>query len=176
MFPLSPHLAALGLMIYMILDRAVVLHPGGNEGMGSPRNRGRLGAGGLSIHSFFDGMAIGLAFQASTSAGVIVAIAVLVHDFSDGINTVSLVLKDSGTRGQALRWLLVDAAAPLLGVSSTLLFNLTRKYPWFGAGDLLRFLSLYRRERSLARKLPQPPNKVDYLHDTPWCCRPLCGD
>jgi zinc transporter ZupT len=142
-------LVALGLMIYMILDRAVVLHPGGNEGMGSPRNRGRLGAGGLSIHSFFDGMAIGLAFQASTSAGVIVAIAVLVHDFSDGINTVSLVLKDSGTRGQAIRWLLVDAAAPLLGVSSTLLFTLPEStlglvlalfsgfFLYIGASDLL---------------------------------------
>jgi zinc transporter ZupT len=101
----------------------VVLHQGGNEGMGGPRVRGRLGAGSLAIHSVIDSMAIGLAFQVSTSVGVVVAIAVLVHDFSDGINTVNLVLKNSGTGREALRWLLVDAAAPLLGVLSTLLFT-----------------------------------------------------
>jgi zinc transporter ZupT len=142
-------LAALGFMTYMMLDRVVVLHQGGNEGMGGPRVRGRLGAGSLAIHSVIDGMAIGLAFQVSTSVGVVVAIAVLVHDFSDGINTVNLVLKNSGTGQEALRWLLVDAAAPLLGVSSTLLFTLPESFLglvlalfsgfflYIGASDLL---------------------------------------
>jgi ZIP family zinc transporter len=49
---------------------------------------------------------------------------VLTHDFSDGINTMSIVLKNRGDRRGAFRWLLLDAAAPALGVFSTLLFTL----------------------------------------------------
>src|SRR5690349_20189993 len=82
-----------------------------------------LGAGSLSIHSFLDGVAIGLAFQVSAAVGAIVTIAVLTHDFSDGINTVNLILKDEGKRKLAFRWLMVDAVAPVLGAASTLLFS-----------------------------------------------------
>lgn len=117
-------ITAAGFMLYMILDRIVVLHTGGDEGMGHKRRRGRLGAGSMSIHSFLDGVAIGLAFQVSASVGAVVAIAVLVHDFSDGINTVNLVLKNRGTHREALRWLIVDAVAPMLGIICTMLFVL----------------------------------------------------
>ena len=75
-----------------------------------------MGAGSLSFHSFIDGMAIGLAFQVSTAVGAIVTTAVLVHDFSDGINTISLILKNGGSKKEALKWLFVDAAAPVLGI------------------------------------------------------------
>ena len=51
-------------------------------------------------------MAIGLAFQASRAVGIVVTIAVLTHDFSDGINTMNVVLKNRGNRRVAFRWLL----------------------------------------------------------------------
>src|SRR5678809_947038 len=82
--------------------------------------RGTIGAATLSLHSFLDGLGIGLAFQASSAVGIAVAIAVLAHDFSDGINTVHMVLKHSGERARALRWLLWDAIAPALGVIATM--------------------------------------------------------
>ena len=44
----------------------------------------------------------------------------LIHDFSDGINTVNLVLKNGGTRKEAFRWLLTDACAPIVGAALTL--------------------------------------------------------
>jgi zinc transporter ZupT len=146
---LTTSVAAAGFLLYMILDRAVVLHTGADEGMGQSRRRGLLGAGSLSIHSFLDGVAIGLAFQVSNAVGAIVAVAVLVHDFSDGINTVSLVLKNAGTRRQALGWLSLDALAPVVGVSSTLFFTLPQAslglvlaafcgfFLYIGASDLL---------------------------------------
>lgn len=146
---LATSVAALGFMLYMVLDRSVVLHTGGDEGMGQSRRRGFLGAGSLSIHSFLDGAAIGLAFQVSASVGAVVAIAVLVHDFSDGINTVNLVLKNGGSRPEAFRWLSLDAAAPVVGVASTLFFTLPQTtlgimlaafcgfFLYIGASDLL---------------------------------------
>ncbi len=113
---------ALGFMVYMVLDRLIVLH---SDQEGSfHEHKGKLGAGSLSFHSFLDGLAIGLAFQVSAAVGGIVAIAVLVHDYSDGINTVSFILKNGGSKTQALKWLAVDAIAPVVGVISTLFFSL----------------------------------------------------
>lgn len=142
---------ALGFVVYMILDRFVVLHSHASEGgqAGTTTHRGKLGAGSLSVHSFLDGMAIGLAFQVSAAVGGIVAVAVLVHDFSDGVNTVNLILKNGGTRSAAFRWLLVDAIAPLAGVVATLFFSLPEQalgivlavfcgfFLYIGASDLL---------------------------------------
>ena len=53
-----------------------------------------------------------------------VAVAVLTHDFSDGINTTNLVLKNRGTPSSALRWLLLDGLAPVIGVASTFYLRL----------------------------------------------------
>jgi zinc transporter ZupT len=104
--------SAVGFLGYVVLDRIKWL-----------RKKLGAGAGSLSAHSLIDGVAIGLAFQASRSAGMVVTIAVLIHDFSDGVNTSSVVLKDSGDRRQAMRWLWADALAPGLGIASTLCFS-----------------------------------------------------
>lgn len=138
---------ALGFLLYLFLDRVAILHAHADEhGHGE---RGVLGAGSLSLHSFLDGAAIGLAFQVSPAVGAIVAAAVLVHDFSDGINTVNLVVKNGGSRAAALRWLAADALAPVLGIASTLFFSLPASalgiilalfcgfFIYIGASDLL---------------------------------------
>jgi len=147
-------IVALGFLIYLVLDRVVFLHAHDYEGHehGSEQaheSRGILGAGSLSIHSFLDGVAIGLAFQVSAAIGAIVAVAVLTHDFSDGINTVNLILKNKGERKNAFRWLIVDAAAPVLGAASTLFFHLPEQilsivlalfagfFLYIGASDLI---------------------------------------
>jgi len=130
---LIPTVIALGFLTYLVLDRLVFLHAhahdeGHEHDLSAPESahvsRGTLGASSLSIHSFLDGVAIGLAFQVSTAVGAVVAIAVLAHDFSDGINTVNLVLKNDGESHRALRWLAVDAVAPVLGVIATMFFAL----------------------------------------------------
>ena len=116
-------LVAIGFVAYMILDRTVAPH--GHKGERTERlwQRGALGAASLSLHSFLDGFAIGLAFQVSTSVGAIVAAAVLAHDFSDGINTVGVVLNRRGGSRSAFGWLLIDAVAPVVGAASTLVLR-----------------------------------------------------
>jgi len=146
---------AAGFLVFMLLSRTFLLHPHANHeeheehpGVGESQ-AGNLGAISLSIHSFLDGVGIGLAFQVSASVGLIVAAAVLAHDFSDGINTVSFILKHKGNTKRAFGWLLVDALAPFLGVVSTLFFSLPEKelglvlalfcgfFFYIGASDLL---------------------------------------
>lgn len=108
---------ALGFVGFMILDRTFLSCHHHNDNCENQNHRGQLGAGSLSLHSFIDGLAVGLAFQVSVSVGLIVAIAVLTHNFSDGINTVGLILKNGGTKRQAFRWLAIDALAPVLGIT-----------------------------------------------------------
>jgi zinc transporter ZupT len=129
----------LSFMLYLVLDRIKLLHrdtPNGvhphrdeSDGVHAHREQqAMLGAGSFSAHSFLDGVAIGVAFQASAAVGGIVTMAVLTHDFSDGINTVNVVLKNGGTRRLAMRWLLMDALAPAAGVASTLFFTVPRDF------------------------------------------------
>jgi len=119
-------LIAVGFAIFMILDRILEIHAhGSDENCHNNKHRGFHGAGTLAIHSLLDGIGIGLAFQASLQIGIIVAAAVLVHDFSDGINTVNYILKTKGHSKTAFWWLIIDALAPVLGVASTYFFTLS---------------------------------------------------
>lgn len=76
---------------------------------------GALGALAMGGHVFLDGLALGVAFKVSSDLGVAVFIALLVHAFSDGLNTVSFLIK-SGAWGKKGIWLLgVDALARISG-------------------------------------------------------------
>lgn len=141
-------LSALGFFAYTLVDRWMLLHSHDGD---QHRNetRGWIGAGSLSAHSVLDGFAIGVGFQASRVVGLTVAIAVLVHDFSDGLNTVNVVVTNGGKRKVALRWLLLDAVAPMIGAGISLLFIFPKDdlslvlavfagfFLYIGASDLL---------------------------------------
>ena len=148
----TPLFIALGFVAYMLLDRLIFFHAQHDAHHHTEQEHshsGFLGAGSLSLHSFLDGLAIGLSFQVSSAVGLIVTAAVLTHDFSDGINTVSMVLKGGGTRKNAITWLLIDAVAPVVGIFSTVFFTLSSDtlasllaifcgfFIYIGASDLL---------------------------------------
>lgn len=134
--------SASGFLFYLILDRVMLFH-------GDAVPRGGLAAAMLCVHSLMDGVSVGLAFQTSRQIGIMVAIAVLTHDFSDGINTMNMVLKGRGGRAYALRWLIVDALAPVAGIISTVFFTMPRDafglalalfagfFLYIGASDLI---------------------------------------
>jgi zinc transporter ZupT len=100
----------------------------------TPGGQGVVGAGNgylailpplsLVLHSVLDGLAIGLAFQAGTSVGLVVLLAVLAHDFADGMNVVTLALE--ATRGErpAVALLILDAIAPPAGAALSVLFTI----------------------------------------------------
>ncbi|HET8575007.1 MAG TPA: ZIP family metal transporter [Candidatus Paceibacterota bacterium] len=118
-------MTVLGFVVYLILDRSIFLQGHHKHGHDTHKEtdhqsrRGKAGALSLSLHSFLDGIGIGLAFHISPAVGAIIAAAVLTHDFSDGINTVNMILKHKGGRRSAFWWLVLDASTPVLGVLST---------------------------------------------------------
>ncbi|HKD34383.1 MAG TPA: ZIP family metal transporter [Gaiellaceae bacterium] len=143
-------LVGAGFLLFFLAERLLVLHHRDEAEQARAHAKvGALGAAGLSIHSFIDGLGIGLAFHLGTATGLLVFLAVVTHDFADGLNTVNFVLRQSGERSQAIRWLAADAIAPFLGaltgvfigVSDRTLGQLLAVYAGFflymGATDLL---------------------------------------
>jgi len=72
---------------------------------------GFLAASGLVGHSVMDGFAIGAAFQAGSSVGIVVAVAVIAHDFADGFNTYTIATLYGNNRRRAITLLAADAMA-----------------------------------------------------------------
>jgi zinc transporter ZupT len=89
---------------------------------------GPIGSGSLILHSFLDGLAIGIAFQADLATGVLIAIAVLTHNVTDGINNVVLMLKNHQPKKRALYFLLTGALAPTLGILATSFISIPENY------------------------------------------------
>lgn len=142
---ITPALIAIvaGFLTIHILEKLAVIHHAHEEEYADHKHPtvGLIGASGLSFHSFLDGVGIGLGFQVSPHIGLLIAIAVIAHDFSDGLNTVLLMLVNKNTTKKALLLLLVDALTPILGVLFTRLFSIPNHllvlYLGFFAGFLL---------------------------------------
>ncbi|WP_055491593.1 ZIP family metal transporter [Streptomyces sp. TP-A0356] len=84
-----------------------------------------LAAGAAMVgHSAMDGVAIGAAFQVGEGMAAAVAVAVIAHDFADGFNTYTITSLYGNARRKAVTMLVADAAAPVLGASSTLAFTI----------------------------------------------------
>ena len=145
-------LVGAGFVFFFVAERALVLHHRDDaEHIHAHAQVGALGAAGLSLHSFIDGLGIGLAFGLSTETGLLVFLAVVAHDFADGLNTVGFVLRQSGDRRRAIRWLVVDAIAPLAGRDRRLDPLDLGGEPRRAAGRVRRLLPLHGRHR------PAPP-------------------
>jgi len=89
----------------------------GHDHKHSANVAGGLGAVAMGGHVFLDGLALAIAFKVSNQLGIAVFIALLVHAFSDGLNTVSLLIK-SGHWSKNAKWLIgVDTVARISGAT-----------------------------------------------------------
>ncbi|MFJ8046370.1 ZIP family metal transporter [Kitasatospora sp. NPDC096147] len=152
---------AAGFLVIHVVERAVAIHRGheseyaehthgrsashghshGGHAHGGTQGVGLTAAGALVTHSLMDGFAIGAAFQAGSTVGTVVAIAVVAHDFADGFNTYTITRMYGNDRRRALALLGADALAPVTGAAITLLFTIPEQalglYLGFFAGFLL---------------------------------------
>ncbi|MET9920398.1 ZIP family metal transporter [Streptomyces sp. NPDC059605] len=102
---------------------------------------GLTAAAAMVGHSLMDGIALGAAFQVGAGMGAAVALAVITHDFADGFNTYTITSLYGNARRKALIMLFADAAAPIAGAATTLVFTLPEQllgcYLGFFGGALL---------------------------------------
>jgi zinc transporter ZupT len=134
--------------LYSFIDRFFLTHHlHDDDTHGHPM--GLIGAGSLVVHSCLDGVAIGAAFKASPTVGAIVATAVIVHDMTDGLNTVVVMLRNNHSAARARLFLVLDAVAPLAGILAVSFVSLPEgllayllaffcgEFLYLGAGSLL---------------------------------------
>ncbi|WP_413756601.1 ZIP family metal transporter [Streptomyces sp. MMBL 11-3] len=127
-------------MVERLLAARRASHGGGTHDGRTPEV-GLTAAAAMVGHSAMDGVAIGAAFQVGGGMGAAVAVAVIAHDFADGFNTYTLTTLYGNARRKAVAMLCADAAAPLAGAASTLLFTIPEHllggYLGFFGGALL---------------------------------------
>ncbi|MEO8462035.1 MAG: ZIP family metal transporter [Chloroflexota bacterium] len=122
---------------------------GSSKSAGTGSLLGMLPPISLILHSALDGLAIGFGFQAGATIGFVVLLAVLAHDFADGMNVVTLALEAARGERLAVGLLILDALAPLAGAALSTLVAISPStlgllLAWFagvflaiGAGHLL---------------------------------------
>jgi zinc transporter ZupT len=110
-------------------------------------------------HAVLEGLAIGVSFQLQFGLGVFIAVAVISHDFCDGISTLALMLNSGNSLKSSIGMLFVDAIAPALGAVLSLFFAfqnfllvyalsfLLGSFLYIGAGTLLP--DAYRMNRPI---------------------------
>lgn len=153
-------LVGVGFLLFFLAERMLVLHHRDEpEQARAHAQVGALGAAGLSLHSFIDGFGIGLAFGVNTTTGLLVFVAVVSHDFADGLNTVSFILSQSDDRRKALTWLAVDAIAPLIGAIVGASISISE----YGLGHLLALYAgffLFMGATDLLPEAHQHPSRL----------------
>lgn len=130
--------ALLAILLFHLLDKLLSFHAhhhhvNGNESETCENHRhvstkAFIRAGSMIFHSLLDGIAIGAGFAADARLGLLVTLAVIMHDFSDGMSTVTMLKASLGPSASAtLPLLAADAFAPFAGSFLGM---------WFGLNDL----------------------------------------
>lgn len=118
---------ALGFLAFYTVEKLTELHVGHETATeldhGTPAHRhvGLIGAGGMTLHSFLDGVALAAGLAVGGGLALVIAAVVIIHRFSDGIGIVSLLFASRMPVREAYRWVALVAAAPILGVAVGLL-------------------------------------------------------
>jgi len=136
-------LTVVGFLFLYIISRLITAHVFKDGEYTEARHPlgGLFATSELSVHSFIDGLAIGFGFEADIHVGIIIAIAVICHDFTDGLSTVTVMLNSGNSLKNSLRMLFLDAIAPVLGAVATIFVAVQQYYivlflPFFAGGFL----------------------------------------
>ena len=116
------------ILLFHIMDKAFAFHAHHEhahdeanehcENDTHQKTRAWVRAGSMILHSLCDGLAIGGGFAIGTNLGIVVAMAVILHDFSDGMSTVTVLRHGLGDKHRSIMPLLVlDAIAPPIGAA-----------------------------------------------------------
>ncbi len=114
------------ILLFHFLDKALSFHAHHNHAGGEPAEacandrhqstKAIVRASSMILHSMLDGIAIGGGFAVNTHLGIIITLAVIMHDFSDGMSTVTMLRTGFGPKHRAvLPMLTADAIAPFIG-------------------------------------------------------------
>jgi ZIP family zinc transporter len=148
---------AIGFLAFYAVEKLTTVHVGHeaaaelDHGDAAHRHVGIIGASGMSIHSFLDGVALATGLLVGGGLGLVIAVVVVIHRFSDGISVVSLLMASRTPRREAYRWVAIVAIAPVLGV----LLGLVVSFPDQALGVLLAIFAGFFLYVGAAELLPE---------------------
>jgi ZIP family zinc transporter len=111
--------AALGsILFFHLLDKTFDYH--GHEGHEHSHHvHKHIGTwtrvGGMGFHAFLDGLAVGGGFAAGNRLGLLVTIALMLHKFTDGLSTVTILRMRHGQNRPAILGLAMILILPVIG-------------------------------------------------------------
>lgn len=108
------------LIFYIIQNFLVTIHPCTEEHCEVHR-LGIMSFIGLSVHSLLDGIAIAVGFEVSSSIGLFTAIAVILHEFPEGLITTGILIHAGEVKKKIWIYSLVVALATPFGAIASLL-------------------------------------------------------
>jgi ZIP family zinc transporter len=113
---------AVGFLAFYAIEKLTTLHVGHeaaiemDHGQQAHQHIGVIGASGMSLHSFLDGVALAAALVVGGGLALVIAAVVVIHRFSDGIGVVSFMLASRMSIRDTYWWVSIVAVAPVLGV------------------------------------------------------------
>ena len=143
--PLPYVLVIVAFLAMFALEEVIGPHPSDADEGGEHRHPhvGLIGAGALVAHSFLDGLAIGIGFTISDAIGVAVLVAVLAHDFADGMTTAAIMRRHGNSARRTWALVVAGAIAPVIGAFVGGWLHLSEAwvigYAGFFAGTLVYF-------------------------------------
>src|SRR5713226_3785255 len=117
-------LTVVGFLVFYLSQRFLALQACPHGDCEADRHIGRMSALGLIAHSTVDGASIAAATLISWRTGLVVAVGIIIHDLTDGMNTILLVTRGTPTRKSDILFLVADSAAPIVGGVLVVLFAL----------------------------------------------------
>jgi zinc transporter ZupT len=146
-----------GFLAIFLLEKLTIIHSEKqHDAPGHHHNVGLVGALGLSFHSFLDGLAIGVGFEAGPKIGLVVLVAVVAHDFADGLNTVTFMLATRNNKSRTITLLVIDAIAPVVGALCAGMFRMDPRLIAFQLSFFAGFL-LYLGASDLLPQVHEKP-------------------
>lgn len=125
---LSMIILVIGVLLFHFLSKILPLHEHGHHDhdghnhhthLHTNKKLGLYGAVVMIAHSFIDGFGIGIGFSTSITLGLVIALAVLLHNVSDGINTATTLLINKVSEKSFKKVVATAIAAPFLGATTS---------------------------------------------------------
>jgi ZIP family zinc transporter/zinc and cadmium transporter len=115
----------IGFLVFYILENVIILHSGSEvhfhqhdeaddhpHAHTSSKRLGLMAFSGLGLHSFIDGVILGVGFELSPEIGFLAAIAVISHEVPEGITSFTLIYESMPEKARLLS-VLVAVATPV---------------------------------------------------------------
>lgn len=125
-----------GFLLMYVFERLMIVHACPESSMECEVHHLSWSAFlGLSVHSLIDGIAIAAGFEVSTGTGLVITLAVLIHEFPEGFATSSILLADGYSRAKAyLGSLFVGLMTPVGAVLGTFILGASTELLGLGLG------------------------------------------